>query len=230
MDLVKNCEKSEFKDVLKKYLEEMSTRHNSLKSQLLSKQQINNNLKANTEQAISNDLDTSMTAIDVMLNNVHCQLEGGMDILKTKSGQVKKCNETINVKVEEENKKLHQRFYEMITRDVIALKPYHEVEAAINDLRQKTVCCLEKLQKEEELFKTTLNNRAQDFIQIRDVINMLEPMEEEMKLHTQNLNKTVDEQMKALRLKCIEEANENSNESKELFKDINDLKTQLNIN
>ncbi|KNC21803.1 hypothetical protein FF38_03217 [Lucilia cuprina] len=118
----------------------------------------------------------------------------------------------------------------MITRDVMALKPYHEIEAAVNDLGQKKDCCLEKLQKEEELFKTTLNNRAQDFIQIRDVINMLEPMEEEMKLHTQNLNKTVDKQLKALRLKCIEEANENSNESKELVKDINDLKTQLNIN
>ncbi|XP_037820165.1 uncharacterized protein LOC119609452 isoform X2 [Lucilia sericata] len=191
---------------------------------------MNNNLKANTEQAINNDLDTSMTAIDVMLNNIHGQIEGGMYILTTKTGQVKKCNETINVKVDEENKKLHERFYEMITRDVMTLKPYHEVEEAINDLKHKTDCCLEKWQKEKELFNRILHNRVQDFIQIRDVINMLEPLEKEVMLHIKNLMKTVEQQLNTFGLERIEEANENSNESKDLLKDIDNLKTQLNIN
>ncbi|TMW44913.1 hypothetical protein DOY81_010005, partial [Sarcophaga bullata] len=125
--------KEEFKDWLKKYYEDLSITLNTLTS-------------------------TTM-AMDIMPSKAQILLEDKVNKLKTKSEQLKKCNDTINAKVEEESKNIRKNFFEMLTKDDITLKvtrkpkqsylnifllikivikALREVEAAIKDVKEQT--------------------------------------------------------------------------------------------
>ena len=61
-------------------------------------------------------------AMDVLPSRAQILLEDKINKLKTKSEQLRQCNETINAKVEEESKNIRKTFLEMITKDDITLK------------------------------------------------------------------------------------------------------------
>lgn len=61
-------------------------------------------------------------AMDVMPSKAQILLEDKVNKLKTKSEQLRKCNETINAKVEEESKNIRKTFFQILTNDDITLK------------------------------------------------------------------------------------------------------------
>ncbi|KAM7343352.1 uncharacterized protein ACRADG_010413 [Cochliomyia hominivorax] len=173
--------KTEFKTWFKKYQKQLRLKHQSLKSRLKIKQARNNELKLKIDKLMDSSQDTSIIMADAIPNKAQTNIQEGVEYLKTKSIQLNNCNQAMDSRAKEETKRIRQKLCDIITQDKISLKPFHEVEDCIKQLTLNMENCLRKHNAEKEIYIETLKNRAQDFLQIKEDISKLEPIEHEIR-------------------------------------------------
>ncbi|XP_013106663.1 uncharacterized protein LOC106086509 isoform X2 [Stomoxys calcitrans] len=147
--------------------------------------------------------------------------------IKTKLEQLQMGNETIEMRMKEEVSRRKQSYYDYLTKDEVALKPYHEVEAATEDLKQLKINVQEECKTIKEQSSHLYRNLREQYREFIENIKVLEILTNELRLEESNGHSYLTDKVFTANVNFEDDGNVDESAIQHLQNEIKDLETEL---